>query len=130
VQADFGLGKRGSGVVLDGLIGLGTIKPKRGVDRKGFEVPAMLSFGEEVEANVARIAPQSLEAAARALKRQGQVDCVFLSCTNLRSLSIIQGLENELGVPVLSSNQVLAWHLAKLSNIELFAKDAGRLMSD
>ena len=83
----------------------------------GISVPATLSFGEEVEARVARIAPGSIANAARTLARQTRVDGIFLSCTNLRTLDITGPLSHELGVPVLSSNQCLAWHMASLSGI-------------
>ncbi len=82
---------------------------------RGYEVNATVSFGEEVEARVARIDPASIRAAA--LSVAGDADAVFLSCTNLRTLDIIEGLEAELGKPVLSSNQALAWHMAKLAGI-------------
>ena len=42
-------------------------------------------------------------------------DGLFLSCTNLRTLDVIEEMEARLGMPVLSSNQVLAWHLFRLA---------------
>lgn len=36
-------------------------------------------------------------------------DAVFLSCTNLRTYDLIASLERELGVPVLTANQVTMW---------------------
>ena len=86
------------------------------VDR-GLEVPQMLSFGEEVEARVARIAPCSIAEAARAVAGGTDLDAVFLSCTNLRTQNIREDLEAELGIPVLSSNQALAWHMSRLAGI-------------
>ena len=83
-------------------------------EAKGIAVPATLSFGEEVEAKVARIAPASIANAARALARQTTLDGIFLSCTNLQTLDILDPLTHELGLPVLSSNQCLAWHMASL----------------
>ncbi|MDB4085456.1 Asp/Glu racemase, partial [Amylibacter sp.] len=44
------------------------------------------------------------------------VDAIFLSCTNLNTLSVIKSIEEKIGKPVLSSNQVLAWHMSQLSN--------------
>lgn len=81
-------------------------------DAAGFRVGASVSFGEEVEARVARIDPASIRAAALEVGRHADVEAVFLSCTNLRTLGIIDDLEAELGKPVLSSNQVLAWQMA------------------
>lgn len=81
----------------------------------GFRVPQTLSFGEEMEEKVARIDPASIRAAALAVGDDPGVDAVFLSCTNLRTLDIIEDLEVMLGKPVLSSNQVLAWQMAALA---------------
>ena len=40
---------------------------------------------------------------------QGGGDAVFLSCTNLRTYDLIASLEQELGVPVITANQVTMW---------------------
>jgi len=74
---------------------------------------------------VARIAPDSIMAAARQAARGA--DAVFLSCTNLRTLDVIDALEAELGIPVLSSNQVLAWHMAQATGAPLTADAPGQL---
>ncbi|MGG7568486.1 maleate cis-trans isomerase family protein [Rhodovulum sp. DZ06] len=76
----------------------------------GIETPQVASFGEEVEANVARIDAASVAAAARSVA-QG-AEAVFLSCTNLRTLDLVGPLEAELGVPVFGSNLALAWAMA------------------
>lgn len=91
----------------------------------GFAVGEALTFGEEVEARVARIDPGSIKVAARAAAKGA--DAVFLSCTNLRTLDVIDALEAELGIPVLSSNQVLAWHMAQASGAPLAGDAPGRL---
>ena len=83
----------------------------------GIAVPATLSFGEEVEARVARIAPASIADAVRAVARRAALDGVFISCTNLRTLDILDPLSRELGLPVLGSNTCLAWHMAKLGRM-------------
>ena len=95
----------------------------------GYAVPAMVSFGEEVEANVARIDPASIHAAALEVGSNPEVQVVFLSCTNLRTLDIIADLEQRLGKPVVSSNQALAWHMARLSGAPLAAAAPGVLVS-
>ena len=100
---------------------------RRAFEAAGLEVPQTLSFGEEVEARVARIDPASIADAARALTRQTVLDGIFLSCTNLRTLDIIPALEDELGLPVLSSNQVLCWHMAQLAGIAPLQDAPGRI---
>ncbi len=81
----------------------------------GFDVPETLSFGEEIEARVARIDPRSIARAARALAGRGPLDGLFLSCTNLQTIDITADLERELGLPVVASNQAMAWHMTQLA---------------
>ena len=85
--------------------------------RAGFEVAHSLSFGEALEAHVARIAGHSICGAARTVS--DGVDAVFLSCTNLRTIELIPDLEEALGIPVLSSNLVLGWDMAEAANVPL-----------
>lgn len=82
---------------------------------EGVETPVFGTFAEPEEAKVARISSESIVAAAKRLVAGTQADALFLSCTNLRSLDVIESLERDLGVPVMSSNQVLAWHLLRLA---------------
>ena len=56
----------------------------------------------------------------------GNADCLFISCTALPALSIIEKLEKKLNKVVLSSNQVLIWDtlqsIGKKSLIDGFGK--------
>lgn len=81
------------------------------LDEKGITVTAFESFKEAEESKVVRIAPDSIAQAAIEMAQSADCDAVFLSCTNLRTLDIIDTVEQATGLPVLSSNQVLAWHL-------------------
>lgn len=82
---------------------------------QGVDTPVFGSFDEAEEVKVARISPESIREAAGDLARQGGVDGIFLSCTNLDTLDVIAPLEAETGLPVLSSNQVLFWHMCQLA---------------
>jgi len=93
----------------------------------GIETPVFGSFDEAREDRVARIDAHSIHAAACDLTAQGGVDALFMSCTNLRTLGVIDRIEADTGLPVLSSNQVLAWHMAKQAGIALTA-GPGRLL--
>ena len=72
---------------------------------------------------MARIAPASIHSAALAVGQSEEVDAVFLSCTNLRTLDIIDDLEAVLQKPVLSSNQALAWDMVH-ENVSWFQSRA------
>ncbi len=81
---------------------------------QGVASPVFGTFAEAEEQRVARISGQSLVSATRALAQQDDIDAIFLSCTNLNTLDVIAPLERETGLPILSSNLVLAWHLCRL----------------
>ena len=83
--------------------------------RKGLETPVFGSFDVAEEAKVARITAASVETAAFELAACGGVEALFLSCTNLRTLDLLPAIEERTGLPVLSSNQVLAWHMTRLA---------------
>ncbi|EPX80379.1 maleate cis-trans isomerase family protein [Salipiger mucosus] len=93
----------------------------------GIETPVFGSFEVAEEERVARIDGPSLRVAAEAVVRDADVDGLFLSCTNLRTLDEIEGLEARLGMPVLASNQVLAWRLMSLAGVTPVAGAPGVL---
>ncbi|APX89243.1 Asp/Glu racemase [Brevirhabdus pacifica] len=90
-------------------------KLRAALSQAGIETPICGSFGVAEEAIVARIASQAILDACAELVASEDVDGLFLSCTNLRVLDLIAPLETRLGMPVLSSNLVLAWHLLTLA---------------
>ena len=85
----------------------------------GIESPIFGSFNEGNDRNVARIDGNSIKSAAIELAKQGDVDAIFLSCTNLKTLDVIPQIEAATGKRVLSSNLVMARHMAKLGGFEL-----------
>ncbi|WP_299350856.1 Asp/Glu racemase [uncultured Shimia sp.] len=81
----------------------------------GVSMDVFGSFGESEESKVVRISEASVVDAATRLGQSGDVEGVFLSCTNLRTIRAIPAIESAIGKPVLSSNQSLAWHMRKLA---------------
>lgn len=94
----------------------------------GLRTPVAVSFGEEVEARVARIDPASILAAGLAAGAGADVEAVFISCTNLRALDVIDALEAALGKPVVASNQALAWEMARRAGALPLSETPGRLL--
>ena len=86
---------------------------------RAVHTPVFGSFNEAEESKVAKIDGPSIVAAAATLAKDSTTDAVFLSCTNLRTLDVIAEIEAVTGKPVLSSNLVLAWHMARLAGISL-----------
>ena len=81
------------------------------VAAEGIQSPVFGSFNEGEDSKVAWIDPASIKHAALTLAEQGGIDGLFMSCTNLKTYGLIEELEQELSMPVLSSNFVLAEHL-------------------
>ncbi len=80
----------------------------------GFRISSFGAFGEAEEARVARISRESILEAVVAVGSGNQCDCVFASCTNLRTLDLLEEAAQRIGKPVISSNSALAWHIGQL----------------
>lgn len=57
-------------------------------------------------------------------------ETVFISCTNLHTVEIIEKLESDLQKPVISSNQATMWNMLRMAGINDSITGFGRLMSD
>lgn len=97
------------------------------LNQNKIETPVFGSFNEAEEAKVARIDEASIIEASQKLASGANIDALFISCTNLRTLNIVAQLEKTIGKPVLTSNQVLAWHMAQLGNFQIAERNFGAL---
>lgn len=59
--------------------------------------------------NVRKMSAETAELVLRNKGRFGGADAIFISCTNLKSLDQIARLEDELDMPVVSSNSATLW---------------------
>lgn len=98
------------------------------LEADGLEIVSFGTFAEESDERIARIDAASIKQAARDIAADAPCDALFMSCTNLRAVSVIEELEAELGIPVLSSSQALAWHMLRLSGQPTAAVPYGALM--
>jgi maleate isomerase len=94
---------------------------------RGLEVAAFGSFQLATDPATAAVAPDSIAEAARALDGRG-IDGIFISCTALRAVAVIERLEAELGKPVVTSNQAMAWHALRLCGDAAPVAGFGRLL--
>ncbi len=90
---------------------------RQNLERSGLQINAFGSFEQSEEHIVAQITPASVRNAIFDVGGSPDCDAIFVSCTNLRTISIIDEAESKLGKPVVSSNQALAWHLLRLAGI-------------
>ncbi len=104
-----------------------TLEMQQRLTEAGHRINALASFNQSDDFTVARITSQSILDGIMALGQRADCDAVCVSCTSLRVLPILAQAEAQLGKPVLSSNQVTAWHLMRLAGLTGGVDAAGRL---
>ncbi|MDP3976429.1 MAG: aspartate/glutamate racemase family protein [Pseudomonas sp.] len=102
----------------------------QGLEQAGHEVAALGTFAVLEDAEIPRIPAAAIEAAALELLAGQRVDALFLACTNLRTLGLLDALEKRLGLPVISSNQALFWHALQLAGCVHRPAGFGSLLAD
>lgn len=81
----------------------------------GFLVLDIEGLGIDDGYEIGKVEPHVVyELAMNVAKRCPEVDGLFISCTNLRSLEVVPLLCHELHKPVISSNQATLWYALKL----------------
>ncbi len=91
----------------------------------GLEVLAARGLGDD---RPAKYPPQKAAELAREANL-AEAEAVFISCTNFRSLEVIDALEAELGKPVISSNTSAFWKMLRMVGIRSAVPGAGRLFT-
>ncbi len=81
---------------------------------EGFEISSFGSFYEKEESKVTRISQQSILEAIEQIGSGDLCDAAFASCTNLRTVDLLQQASEKIDKPVVSSNSALAWHISEL----------------
>ncbi|MEU6579084.1 hypothetical protein [Streptomyces sp. NPDC046805] len=92
----------------------------------GFTVTNIQGLRLENDADMARVAPSHLIDFAKEVDRS-DAEALFISCSALRTLDIIDTLESALGKPVITSNQAMMWHCLRLAGISDQLENRGAL---
>ncbi|HEX2942206.1 MAG TPA: hypothetical protein VHO91_14250 [Rhodopila sp.] len=98
------------------------------VEGLGVEVIRDTALGIDTNEDMARLTPDALVDWALA-NQDDRADGYFLSCTALRSAELIAPLEARLCRPVVTSNQMMVWHVLQATRIEPTPARWGRLMA-
>jgi len=85
--------------------------------RLGFEVLSIEGLNIECDSDMVRVMPDYLLEYGRRIDRP-DADAVFLSCGALRTLEIVENLEQALGKPVVVSNQAMIWDTLRLAGVD------------
>ena len=95
---------------------------------QGYSLLNIAGFGFENDIEMTSISPDTLYRAALDVCDE-QADLLFISCTALRSSVAVEKIERELGKPVVTSNQALAWHVMQLLGQHQSVNGFGSLFS-
>jgi maleate isomerase len=87
------------------------ILEKRFLESHGFDVPSIKGLGLTNNLEIGRIPENIMKDLV--LEIATDVDIIFISCTNLPVIHIIDEIEDREGVPVVTSNQASLWAVLK-----------------
>jgi maleate isomerase len=93
----------------------------------GIDVVTRASFKLDGDPDMNRVAQECLVDAGRELGSHPDAEALFISCTGLRTRHVIEPLEALLDRPVVTSNQALAWDLARTAGVHDRVEGRGRL---
>jgi maleate isomerase len=87
------------------------------LESQGVAVTTLASFNLHTDVEITSVPGSALVAAARELDRTG-AGALFICCTALRTAAIIEPLEKELNLPVITSNQAMTWDMLRLAGYD------------
>lgn len=98
------------------------------LENAGFEVLSISGLNIEKDSDMVRVNPDFIKRFALSIDR-ADADAVFISCGALRSLEVVQQIEDELDKPVIVSNQAMIWDTLRLAGIDDKIPGYGHLLS-
>jgi len=94
---------------------------------KGLDIVQATTYGLAYDSEICQVPRQAILESALAQDISG-AEALFISCTGLRVVSLIEEIEGRIGIPVITSNQALAWHALKLAGYPSNLSGFGKLM--
>lgn len=106
---------------------------KEGLERQGYHVTTILGFHESIPPKtfknemIGGLPPEAAyEIGLRVDEKENEA--IFISCTNFRTIEILQKLEEATGKPVISSNQATLWYALRKLGLRDSIEGYGRLL--
>ena len=99
------------------------------LEKAGFEVLSIAGLNLEKDSDMVRVTPNYIADFALQQDR-ADADAIFISCGALRTLDVVQVIENRAGKPVIASNQAMIWDTLRLAGIDDQFEGYGSLLSD
>jgi maleate isomerase len=98
------------------------------LEAHGIAVMRLRSLELENEWDIHRTSPETVYALARAAYAP-DAEGLFIPCTDFEAINLIEALEDDLGVPVVTANQATMWHALRLSGIQDHIPRFGKLLT-
>lgn len=95
----------------------------------GFEVLESHGMDLHFDTQMIRVSPDYIFDFAHAIDRP-DADAVLLSCGALRSIDVVDAIEQSLGKPVICSNQAMLWNCLRLAGVADPLPGLGQLLRD
>jgi maleate isomerase len=93
----------------------------------GFEITNIQGLNLEKDSDMIRVRPEFLAEFAASVDTP-DADALFISCGALRSLDIIEALEQKVGKPIICSNQAMMWDVLRRAGINDRIESYGSLL--
>lgn len=99
------------------------------LEEAGFEVPAMKGLRQRFNWDIQRLPPAAAYRLTKDMAKEvGDADGIFISSGALRTFEVIDLLERDLGLPVVTSNQAGLWAGLRLARVRESVPGFGQLL--
>ena len=99
------------------------------LQKRRIEVDSFSGFNLEYDSDIAKVDPQHLIKTIKNID-YSDVDAIFVSCTALRIVEVLQEIEDLIKKPIVSSNQAIIWDSIRSTKIKSNIKGYGKLLLD
>jgi maleate isomerase len=96
---------------------------------QGFEILEFQGMNILKDPDMRRVVPDFITEYARNIDHP-EAEAIFISCGGIRSLEIVDALEQQIEKPVVASNQAMFWNTLRLAGIEDKIEGYGRLFRE
>jgi len=100
-------------------------KLKEYLEESGFEIPCLVGLGLDIP-QINNTSPGDIYRHVRSMDLSN-ADAIFIAATNFRAIDVIEAIEADIGLPVVSSNQVVMWTALRKLGIADKPEGYGRL---
>ncbi|MEL7013367.1 MAG: arylmalonate decarboxylase [Pseudomonadota bacterium] len=99
------------------------------MEAAGFEITDIQGLQLEKDSDMIRVRPEFIADFARSVDTE-DADALFISCGALRTIDVLDALEQDLGKPVICSNQAMMWDVLRKAGVTDKIRGYGQLLRE